>query len=98
MLYHYKVAAIEGDSSSRHNLGYLECCEGRADRALRHWMISAKMGHKGSLKGILELLKMGCATKDDYAQALLGYQKATEEMSSDERDKAKEFFRNQTGS
>ena len=51
--------------------------------------MSAKMGHEKSLKGILDLFKVGHASRDDYAQALLGYQKATDEMISKEREEAK---------
>jgi len=91
-IYHYEVAAIGGHFSARYNLGHLERREERPDRALRHWMISAKMGDEYSLKGILGLLKLRCATKDDYVEALLGYQKATKEMRNDERDKAKVYF------
>ena len=98
MFYHYEVAAIGGHSSARHNLGVFECEGGRFDRALRHYMISAKMGHEISLKYILKLHTMGHATKHDYAQALLGYQNITEEMRSDERDEAKAYSRNWTGS
>jgi len=97
ILYHYEVAAIGGHFLARHNLGVFEGKEERVDRALRHWMISAKMGYEDSLKNILKLHKMGCATKDDYAQALLGYQKATEEMRSEERGEAKVYFRHRTG-
>merc|ERR1712129_532506 len=97
MLYHYEVAAIGGHSVARHNLGCLEYNGGMFDRALRHWMISAKMGYEISLKYILKLHKMGHATKNDYAQALLGYQNATEEMRSDERDEAKACFRHRAG-
>ena len=92
MLYHYEVAAIGGQFEARYILGILEVQEERMDRALRHFMISAKMGHEGSLKCILEFHKVGGATKDNYAQALLGYQKATEEMRSGERDDAKTYF------
>merc|ERR1712129_442780 len=91
MLYHYEVAAIGGHFAARCNLGCFECGEGRTDRALRHFTISAKMGHEDSLKNILVMHKMRCATKDDYTQALLGYQHATDEMRSHERDEAKAY-------
>ena len=34
----------------------------------------------------------GIATKEDYADALKGYQDAVEEMKSPERDEAKKFL------
>ena len=71
------------------NLGCFEYKDGKFDRALRHWMMSAKMGYEKSLKNILLLCKDGHASRDDYAQALLGYRKASDEMTSKERDEAK---------
>ena len=89
---HYEVAAMAGHFVARHNLGVIECNEGRYDRALKHWMISAKNGDEDSLKYILKLHKEGYASKNNYAQALHGYQKAMDEMRSSERDKAKKLF------
>ena len=90
-LYHYQVAAIGGHYRARHNLGCDEHEEGNMDRSLKQWMISAKMGWEDSLKNIQRMYAEGDATKDDYAQALLGYQDATEEMKSVQRDEANEF-------
>ncbi|EJK50945.1 hypothetical protein THAOC_29940, partial [Thalassiosira oceanica] len=61
---------------------------GRNDRALRHWLISAKMGHEKSVEGIKKMFTGGNATKDQYAEALEGYQDAVEEMKSHDRDEA----------
>ena len=55
VLSRHKAAAIGGDFASRHDLGRFEYREGRTDRALQHWTISAKMGHENSSKCILEL-------------------------------------------
>ena len=55
-------------------------------------MISAKNGDEDSLKYILTLHKEGHASKDNYAQALHGYQKATDEMRSSERDEAEKLW------
>ena len=40
----YKRAAMQGCVESRHKLGYIEGQKGNYDRAVRHWMISAKNG------------------------------------------------------
>jgi len=87
-VHHYQVAAVRGHFMARHDLGCIDYEEGRMDRSLQHLMISAKMGWDNSLKAIQEMYVGGHATKDDYAQALLGYQNATEEMKSVQRDKA----------
>ncbi|EJK60572.1 hypothetical protein THAOC_19046, partial [Thalassiosira oceanica] len=54
---------------------------GNRDRAVKHWLISAKMGHKESVEKIKRAFKVGLATKEQYAQALKGYQYAVEQMN-----------------
>ena len=61
---------MQGNVQSRHNLG---CDEGERedfDRAVRHFLISAKMGHKNSLESIKKVFMAGLATKEQYAEAL----------------------------
>ncbi|EJK76507.1 hypothetical protein THAOC_01728 [Thalassiosira oceanica] len=74
----YKKAAMKGHVECRHNLGNHEARKGNYDRAVRHWMISAKMGDKDSVENIKKLV----GTKDQYMEALRGYQNAVEEMKS----------------
>jgi len=45
-------AAMQGHVPARANLGWLEGQKGNHDRAARHFLISAKMGHKRSLETI----------------------------------------------
>ncbi|EJK72978.1 hypothetical protein THAOC_05431 [Thalassiosira oceanica] len=78
-----------GDSESRHNLGVDEYNEENYQLALQHYMISAKMGNQGSLNDIKNMFKDGHATKAQYAEALLGYRDAVEEMKSPQREEAK---------
>ncbi|EJK71718.1 hypothetical protein THAOC_06815 [Thalassiosira oceanica] len=85
----YTKAALQGHARSRHNLGCFEAEKGNHDRAVRHLMISAKMGYKESVKNIEKLFMAGLATKAQYAEALKGYQDAVEEMKSHDRDEAK---------
>ena len=85
----YKKAAVQGHVESRTNLGCYEWDKGNDDRAVRHFLISAKMGEKKSLDKIKNMLMGGFATKEQYAQALRGYQDAVEEMKSHDRDEAK---------
>ena len=85
----YKKAAMQGHAESRHNLGNREGRKGNHDRAVKHFLISAKMGDKDSVKMIKMLYMGGVATKEQYTQALRGYQDAVEEMKSHDRDEAK---------
>jgi len=80
---------MEGHVLSRHALGVTEYQEGNHDLAMQHWMISAKMGHEKSLNCIKKMFKEGLATKAQYAEALLGYRDAMEEMKSPQREEAK---------
>ncbi|EJK77368.1 hypothetical protein THAOC_00802, partial [Thalassiosira oceanica] len=87
----YAKAAMQGHVDCRHNLGYFEGKKGNHDRAVRHWLISAKMGGEQSLELIKKFFRAGFATKEQYAEALKGYQDAVEEMKSHDRDEAKVY-------
>ncbi|EJK53667.1 hypothetical protein THAOC_26847, partial [Thalassiosira oceanica] len=76
---HWQQAAMKGDVLSRHLLGIVEFNNGNHELAVRHWMISAKMGHERSLNGMKDKFKEGHATKAQYAEALRGFEDAVEE-------------------
>ncbi|EJK56337.1 hypothetical protein THAOC_23801, partial [Thalassiosira oceanica] len=84
----YEKAAMHGSPLARHRLGYIEWKKGNHDRAVRHFLISAKMGNKDSLENVKSLFMGGIATKEQYAEALKGYRDAVEEMKSHDRDEA----------
>ncbi|EJK76815.1 hypothetical protein THAOC_01404 [Thalassiosira oceanica] len=86
---HWQEAAMKGHVLSRHSLGFAELDNGNYEVAVRHWMISAKMGDEKSLNVIKEMFKRGQATKAQYAEALRGYGDAVEEMKSHQREEAK---------
>ena len=88
---HCGAAAMSGHVYARFNLGCEEGSAGNLDLALQHWMISAKLGDESSLNKVKTSFMNGIATKADYAAALRGYQNAVEEMSSPDRDEAKEL-------
>ena len=85
----YEKAAMQGNARSRHNLGSLEGQKGIHYRAVRHFLISAKMGLKDSIEAITRAFTAGNATKEQFTQALKGYIDAVEEMKSHDRDEAK---------
>ena len=80
---------MKGHVASRHNLGCTEIHEGNYELAVRHWMVSAKMGDEESLNAIKEMFMKGQAPKAQYAEALRGYGDAVEEMKSHQREEAK---------
>jgi len=88
-IHHWQQAAMEGHVESRHNLGVAEHYNRNHQLAVQHWMISAKMGNEESLNAIMRRFKEGHASKAQYAEALLGYRDAVEEMKSPQREEAK---------
>ena len=84
----YEKAAMQGHVQSRHNIGSYEGMAGNHDRAVRYFLISAKMGFEDSVEMIKRMLAGGFATKGQYAQAVKDYQNAMEEMESAQREEA----------
>jgi len=87
-IHYWELAAMGGDAIARFNLGLVEKKAGNMDRALKHYMISVKDGYPDSLDSIRSLYMDGLATKDDYTEALRGYQAYLAEVKSDQRDEA----------
>ena len=92
----WTMAAMQGHAESRYNIGNLEAGKGNHDRVVRHLLISAKMGHTDSLETIKKAFKAGFATKEQYAEALKGYQDAIEETKSHDRNEAKAYLETRT--
>ena len=91
-IYHWEEAAIAGHPLARYNLGCLEKRNGRFERAKKHFIIAANLGHDNSLKGLRDLYAEGHATKEEYAGALRAYQAAVEATKSAERKVAEAYY------
>ena len=87
-LHHLREAAIEGHPNARYNLGCFEVNRGQRDRAVKHFIIAAKLGHDGSLKAVKDLYKAGIVSKEDFAAALRGHQAAVVATKSPQRQAA----------
>ena len=83
-LHHAEKAAIGGHPTARHNLGVAEEENGQYARAVKHLIIAAKLGHVKSLERVKILYKAGYGTKDNFTEALRGYQTAIEAKKSSE--------------
>ncbi|EJK50944.1 hypothetical protein THAOC_29941, partial [Thalassiosira oceanica] len=90
-VYFYEKAAMQGHFQCRHNIGSYEGMAGNHDRAVRHFLISAKLGFEDSVEMIKQMFTNGLATKDQYSQAVKDYQIAVEGMKSTQREEAKKF-------
>ena len=86
---YYELAAMNGHSIARQNLGYEEYNAGNYQRAMKHYMLAASAGHKKSLDEVKEGYMEGDITKEEYASTLREYQKSQDEMKSEARDKAR---------
>ena len=88
----YELAAMKGSVSARHNLGCLEWNAGNEHRAMKHYILSAKAGFNKSLDAVKGGFMKGIITKDEYTNTLHAYQQRHDEMKSDDRDKAEEYY------
>jgi len=85
-VHHWQAAAMMGNEGSRYNLGIIEENDANFDRAMKHFMISAKCGHDDSLQKVKEGFMMGRVTKTDFEVTLRAHKASQDEMKSDQRD------------
>ena len=90
--YYWELGAIGGSIAARHNLGCVEEEAGNDERALKHFLISAKAGFKPSLEKIKMGLQLGDITEAEYAEAARLYQKQQDDTSSAVRDEGAKYF------
>mmetsp|Transcript_22696 Transcript_22696/g.49179 ORF Transcript_22696/g.49179 Transcript_22696/m.49179 type:complete len:356 (+) Transcript_22696:390-1457(+) len=83
---HLVVSAKGGSVLSRACLGAREYDKGNHFLAYKHWRISIAAGCDESLRFIECEFDEGRVTKDEYGAARRDYQKARDEMQSNERD------------
>ena len=60
----------------------------RFDRAVKHWIISAKLGDRMSVQWLKKCYKEGYVSKVDFATALRAHQAAVDAMKSPQRELA----------
>ena len=92
----YELAAMNGNVLARHNLGYMEIEAGNYHRANKHFILAAKAGYNDALNIVKKGFMKGSVTKDEYANTLRAHQKARDEMKSDDRDKAEEYYQRES--
>ena len=87
-MHHLTEAAIEGHPLARNGLGCIEWEHGRVDRAVKHWIIAAKLGFEKPLECVKDLYKDGVVSKEDFTAALRGYQTFINATKSPQREEA----------
>ena len=93
-LYHLEEAAIGGHADARYILGDIEGRSMKVDRAIKHWIIAANMGHDQALEYLKKNYANGFVSKDDFAAALRAHQAAVDATKSPLREEARMSFRN----
>jgi hypothetical protein len=96
-VYHLEKAAIGGHPRARFNLGCNDFENDRFERAKKHLIINANLGHDRSLECVKDLYAKGHASKEDYAGALRAYQAAVDAAKSPEREVAEAYFKQVAG-
>jgi TPR repeat protein len=87
--YHWEKAAIGGHPLARHNLAFIEKYKGTIERAVKHFIIAAKLGYEGSMKELWKEYSAGNITKEDLDATLRAHQAALDGMKSEQRDMAR---------
>ena len=88
--HHWEEAAIGGHLDDRFNLGVDDIKSGRTERAVKHFIIAANLGHDDSIAELRDYFRVGSVRKEDYAAALRAYQAAVDATKSPQREKASE--------
>jgi tetratricopeptide (TPR) repeat protein len=87
-IYHLEEAAIGGHPLARNNLGCYEGNAFRIERAMKHFIIAAKLGYDKALEAVKKGFRVGLVSKDDYEAALRGHQAAVDATKSSQREEA----------
>jgi tetratricopeptide (TPR) repeat protein len=86
--HHLEEASISGHPEARNNLAIIEQRRGRIDRAMQHWIITAKLGLDAGLGAVKKGFAHGVVSKEDYEAALRGHQDAVDATKSQQREEA----------
>jgi len=85
-MHYLEEASIGGHPSARRALGWKEWNIGNSERALKHFLIAAKLGDDDSMEMLMIAFKSGLVSKDDLASALRAHQAAVDATKSPPRD------------
>ena len=92
-MYHLEEAAIRGHPNARYGLAYAEELNGMTERAMRHYIIAAKLGDDGALEAVKKGYQGGDVSKEDFEAALRGHQAAVDATKSELREEAYAWFK-----
>ena len=88
-MYHMVEAAIRGHPYARFMLAFTEGYhEGNIERAVKHFIIAAKLGDDDSIQELKKYYEDGLVSKEDFAAALRAHHAAVEATKSPQREAA----------
>ena len=87
-VYHYEKAAIGGHPDARYNLAIIEGNNENIERAAKHFIIAAKLGHEKSMQALWKFYSRGYITKEKLDATLRAHQSAIDATKSAQRDAA----------
>eukprot|EP00984_Skeletonema_dohrnii_P026105 scaffold15399_cov108-Skeletonema_dohrnii-CCMP3373.AAC.2 len=90
-VYHAEEAAIAGHPEARYSLGAIEWNNGSKERAMKHFIIAAKLGKANSVKMLKQGYLRGLVSKEDFAAALRSHKAAVDATKSPQRQAAAEL-------
>ena len=91
-LYHLEEAASVVIHQQGTILEIYENARGRDDRAVKHFIIAAKLGYDDALEAIKTYFASGFVSKEDFEAALREHQAAVDATKSAKRKEAYAFF------
>ena len=85
-VYHWEEAAIKGQLDARFGLAQHEMINFRSDRAVKHLIIAANLGHDNSMQALKECYKDGLVRKEDFTSVLRAHKTAVDATKSPQRE------------
>ena len=92
-VYHLEKAAIGGHPNARYNLAIIEGKNGNVERAVKHFIIAAKLGHEKSMKALWKYYSDGNITKEKLESTLRSHKAAIDATKSPQREAAEAYYR-----
>ena len=87
--YHLEEASILGHPDARRQLAVNEGRKDRFERAAKHFIIAANLGHDESIQTLKEFYRGGAISNEDFAAALRAHKAAVDATKSPQREMGK---------
>jgi TPR repeat protein len=87
------MAAIGGHPNARFNLAIIEGKNGNVERAAKHFIIAANLGHEDSMKLLWNCYSDGLVSKTELDATLRAHKAAIDATKSAQRDEGEAYFR-----